>query len=195
MGPTTPDATSPPSPDAAVCDPGDERTAAVYYGRCEDTTLELAPGQVPSIVRLELGGLCSGAVVAPRWVLSAAHYAGRPTLTCSLGWVPREAVTFHRPRDGTLTLSRTLEGAPEAIALSGLPRWLGETGRAPGDRLLAVLARGLRSDEPGARDRGAPRDRHRGLARWRSRARRPRRVFERRPSMPEGLADKVAPLR
>lgn len=66
----------PTLPDAASCDPGDDRSSAVYYGTREDTTLDLTPGQVLAVARVEVGGLCSGLVIRPRWVLSAAHCAG-----------------------------------------------------------------------------------------------------------------------
>jgi hypothetical protein len=62
-------------PDAAMCiPPGDSRGRPVYFGTPEDTTLMLTPGQVLAIARLQGGGgLCSGTVIAPHWVLSAKH--------------------------------------------------------------------------------------------------------------------------
>lgn len=70
------DARVPPATDAAMCiPPGDSRGRPVYFGTREDTTLGLTPGQVLAIARVQGagGGLCSGSVIAPHWVLSAKH--------------------------------------------------------------------------------------------------------------------------
>lgn len=98
----TPDAWAPGAPDAWICDPGgDVRTAAVFYGTREDTTLMLTPGQVLAIARVDIGGLCSGLVIAPRWVLSAAHCLGARSASIAVGANPDRV-------DRTLRVSRIL---------------------------------------------------------------------------------------
>lgn len=60
--------------DAGACDVGDERPFAVYYGTNEPTLLSMSAGQRMAAVQyLTGGGLCSGTVIAPTWVLSAKH--------------------------------------------------------------------------------------------------------------------------
>lgn len=65
----------PPGADGgAACDPGDERPLAVFHGTAEPTLLSMSDGQKMAAVQyLTGGGLCSGTVIAPGWVLSARH--------------------------------------------------------------------------------------------------------------------------
>ncbi|GAB4195978.1 MAG: hypothetical protein OHK0013_02760 [Sandaracinaceae bacterium] len=84
-----------------------------------------------------------------RWVeVTAARGVQRdyPSSTCSLGWVPREQVTFDHLREGGLSLSRATEGERQVIVVHALPPWLAATELAPGDRLLAVIEQGRRRE-------------------------------------------------
>src|SRR3990170_5112659 len=71
-----PGVTPPPGPDAGPGGPptdecGDVRRAArVYYGTEQPTYVPLSAGQILAVGTF---GGCSGALVAPTWVLTAAH--------------------------------------------------------------------------------------------------------------------------
>lgn len=69
-----------------------------------------------------------------------------PGSTCSLGWVPRATVTFHHLREGALSLRRASENERDVIVVDAVPAWLAAAGLARGDRLLAVIERGVRRD-------------------------------------------------
>ena len=63
-----------PGTDGGWCDIGDTRPSAVYYGTREPTMLSMSEGQKLAVVMYRTGGwVCSGTVIADRWVLCAKH--------------------------------------------------------------------------------------------------------------------------
>lgn len=63
-----------PGADGGACDVGDTRAAGVYHGTREPTLLSMSEGQRLAVAMYRTGGgVCSGTVIADRWVLSAKH--------------------------------------------------------------------------------------------------------------------------
>jgi len=80
-----------PGVDSGMCDVGDERAMAIYHGTVEPTLLSMTAGQKLAVVMYSTGGgVCSGTVIADRWVLTAKHCnpSGRTSGSIRLGTDP-----------------------------------------------------------------------------------------------------------
>ncbi len=65
-----------------------------------------------------------------------------PGTTCSLGWVPRDSVTWDVQRQGGLTLASERRGGRQAAVVRTAPAWLLAAGVQRGDAIVGAVVHG-----------------------------------------------------